>query len=95
MNDTGAATLGRLHELMPPGVSLMTGASATLREIGLETELANETTGWNWLKAAILVETDSVKRTQLRLAALQFDSGRITQYLLAIIEAVIVSPRKG
>ena len=41
--ETRTEALGRLKELIPAGSTLMTGASATLREIGFEAELANRT----------------------------------------------------
>lgn len=58
--------LARLHELIPAGSSLMTGASATLKEIGFESELMSGNHPWNWLKPAILAEKDPERREDLR-----------------------------
>lgn len=63
---TREAALARLHELIPPGTELMTGASVTLKEIGLETELRDGTHPWKWLKPAILAETDKEREKELR-----------------------------
>jgi len=58
--------LARLHELIPAGSSLMTGASATLKEIGFESELMSGNHPWNWLKPAILAEKDPESQQDLR-----------------------------
>jgi len=58
--------LARLHELIPSGSSLMTGASMTLKEIGFEAELMSGNHPWNWLKPAILAEKDPERQQDLR-----------------------------
>ena len=70
---TPELALQRLHDLIPAGMKVMTGASATLREIGLEAELASGAHPWIWLKSAIMAENDPIKRTQLRGQALLAD----------------------
>jgi hypothetical protein len=79
---TPESALRRLHELMPPGGKVMTGASATLREIGLEAELASGANSWVWLRSAIMAEDDPVKRRQLRGQALLAD------FFLCSVQAV-------
>ena len=61
-----ANALARLHELIPAGSSLMTGASVTLKEIGFESELMAGNHPWNWLKPAILAEKDPQRQQDLR-----------------------------
>ena len=58
--------LARLHELIPVGSNLMTGASATLKEIGFESELMAGNHPWNWLKPAILAEKEPKRQQDLR-----------------------------
>jgi LUD domain len=67
--ETRSAALSRLKELIPAGATVMTGASATLREIGLEAELAGQNHTWNYLKSAILAEKDPAAQRGLRRSA--------------------------
>src|SRR5438045_190036 len=60
------AVLGRLRTLIPPGVTLSTGASVTLRQIGFEDLLKSGDHPWRNLKAEIVAEKDPVKQSELR-----------------------------
>jgi hypothetical protein len=58
--------LARIHSLIPAGASLSTGASITLKEIGLEELLVSGKHSWKNLKAEIVAEKDPAKQTLLR-----------------------------
>lgn len=65
--ESPAQALAKIHELIPAGETIMTGASLTLKEIGLEDELKNHQQPWVYLKEAILAETDRAAQKQLRV----------------------------
>ncbi len=67
--ETRSAALSRLKELIPAGSTVMTGASATLREIGFEAAVADREQGWNYLKPGILAERDPATQLGLRRRA--------------------------
>src|SRR4051812_5952078 len=56
----------KIRELIPAGVSVMNGASETLREIGYLDILKSKNHPWNNLHDAILSEKDAAKQAQLR-----------------------------
>lgn len=56
----------KIQELIPEGVSIMNGASETLREIGYTDLLKSRNHKWNNLHDVILAETDPVKQMGLR-----------------------------
>jgi hypothetical protein len=63
---TGADALARIKELIPPGASVMNGASKTLHQIGYIDYLKEGAHGWRNRHDAILAETDPVKQKELR-----------------------------
>jgi L-lactate utilization protein LutB len=80
--ETRLEALSRLKELIPPGSAVMTGASATLKEVGFEAELADQSQIWNYLKPGIFTEKDSAKRLELRRQAILAD------YFVGSVQAV-------
>ena len=81
VNDRGAA-LEKVKELIPPGAPVMTGASVTLKEIGLEEMLKNGQHPWQNLKAAILAEKDPENQRALRKQA------TLADYYLGSVNAI-------
>lgn len=65
--DTGAEALAKIHEIVPPGATIMTALSQSLQEIGLEAQLINKEHPWHNLKDEILAEQDPALQMQLRL----------------------------
>jgi hypothetical protein len=63
---TGAEALDKIKTLIPPGASVMNGASVTLEQIGFIDYLKTGSHGWNNLHAFILAETDPAKQAMLR-----------------------------
>lgn len=80
--ETRSEALGRLKELIPAGSTLMLGASATLKEIGFEDELAKEDQGWNYLRPGILAEKDRAAQLGLRRRAILAD------YFVGSVQAI-------
>src|SRR3954471_22698245 len=68
-----AEALEKIKQLIPPGVSINTGASATLEQIGFIEYLKSGTHGWNNLKGAIAEEKDPIKQAALRHEAVLAD----------------------
>jgi hypothetical protein len=83
--DTRAQALERLKVLIPSGVSVMTGASLTLKEIGFEDYLISGAHPWKNLKAEYVALPDGPQKLQLRKQALLAD------YFLGSVHAVIES----
>src|SRR3989344_1932174 len=71
--DTGAAALAKIKELIPAGVSVMNGSSATLEQIGYIDYLKSGSHDWVNPKTAILAETDKTKQALLRRQATASD----------------------
>lgn len=61
-----AEALEKLWTLIPEGATVMTGASKTLQDIGLEERLVSKNHPWVNLKDGILAETDPAKQMELR-----------------------------
>jgi len=80
--ETRLDALSELKKLIPPGSAVMTGASATLKEIGFEAELADQSRIWNYLKPGIFAEKDSAKQLELRRRAILAD------YFVGSVQAV-------
>jgi hypothetical protein len=80
--ETRLDALNKLKELIPPGSTVMTGASATLKEIGFEAELADQNQIWNYLKPGIFTEKDPAKQRDLRRHAILAD------YFIGSVQAV-------
>ena len=64
--DNGAAALEKIKALIPPGASVMNGASVTLETIGFVDYLKSGAHNWNNLHEAILAEKDPAKQAALR-----------------------------
>jgi LUD domain len=80
--ETRSAAMGRLKELIPAGATLMTGASATLREIGFDAELSVQDHHWNFLKTGILAEKDAAVQLGLRRRA------SLADYFVGSVQAI-------
>jgi len=63
---TRQEALARIRSIIPAGASLSTGASLTLREIGLEELLVSGAHPWKNLKAEIVAEKDPARQSFLR-----------------------------
>jgi len=62
----GAKALQKIQELIPPGASIMNGASETLEQIGFVEYLKSGVHGWQNLHKDILEEKDEAKQAILR-----------------------------
>ena len=71
---TKEEALDKAKSLIPPGVSVMNGASVTLEQMGFVGYLKSGEHGWNNLHDAIVKETDKAKQSQLRRQALLADN---------------------
>ncbi len=80
--DTRGEALERLKGLIPPGASVNTGASVSLREIGFEAFLTSGSHPWRNLKGEYLAEKDAAKQRALRRQAILAD------YFLGSVHAV-------
>lgn len=80
--DTGADALARVKQLIPAGATLSTGASLTLRQIGLEDLLISKQHPWVNLKDAVLAETDKTRQAELRRQSI------LAQYFLGSVHAI-------
>lgn len=80
--ETGAEALERLQALIPNGATLMTGSSVTLQEIGFEAQLISKAHHWVNLKDEILLETDGITQTHLRMKS------TLADYYLGSVQAI-------
>jgi hypothetical protein len=80
--ETGQDALARIRELIPTGSTISTGASLTLREIGLEDLLKAGTHAWKNLKGEYLAEQDPARRSLLMRQSILAD------YFLGSVHAV-------
>lgn len=71
--ESGDEALAKIKLFIPRGASVMNGSSKTLEQIGFVEYLKSNDHGWNNLHAAVVAETDPIKRKQLRLKALTAD----------------------
>lgn len=71
--ETKEAALAHLQTLIPAGVSVMTGASISLQQIGFEPLLLGGNHPWQYLKAGILSEKDPAHQLALRKQAILAD----------------------
>ena len=78
-------TLERLKNLIPPGAEVMTGSSATLKEIGFVDFLSSGKHPWNNIKEKIILEKDPKKQAELR------KKGVTSEYFLGSVHAVTQS----
>ncbi len=71
--DTRDQALERLKAIIPPSVSVMTGASLTLKEIGFEDYLVSGAHPWKNLKAEYVSLPEGPEKAALRRQALLAD----------------------
>jgi L-lactate utilization protein LutC len=80
--NTKEAALSAIVNLIPDGATVMTGASLTLKEIGLEELLISGRHPWRNLKAAIVAEKDPTRHAELR------KQGTLAEYFLGSVHAI-------
>lgn len=80
--ETKEAALARIKEIIPAGVSVMSGSSTTLNEIGFTEYMKSGAHGWNNLKEIITAEKDPVKQAALRKQSV------LSEYFLGSVHAV-------
>ena len=80
--ETKESALTQLQALIPAGVTVMTGASVTLQQIGFEALLISGKHPWRNLKDALLAEKDPAKQSALR------KQGTLADYYLGSVNAI-------
>ncbi len=65
--------LAKIKELIPPGASVMNGASVTLEQLGFVDYLKEGEHGWNNLKEEVAKEKDPTKQAVLRKRSILSD----------------------
>lgn len=80
--DTPAQALEKIHQLIPAGANVMTGASETLRHIGFEDILIKKDHSWNNLKDALLAENNPEKQGKLRAQS------TLSEFFLGSVQAI-------
>ena len=80
--ETKEAALERLLALIPPGSDVMTGASLTLTQIGLDELLISGKQPWHNRKADITAENDPARRSVLRKQSV------LSDYFLGSVHAI-------
>ena len=80
--ETKEQALEKIKELIPEGMSIMTGSSTTLDQIGFTDLLISKNHPWKNLKDEILNESDPQKRNELRKNSVLAD------YFLGSVHAV-------
>ena len=80
--ETKEQALEKIKELIPEGVSIMTGSSTTLDQIGFTDLLISKNHPWKNLKDEILNESDPQKQNELRKNSVLAD------YFLGSVHAV-------
>ena len=93
--NTRREALERLKAIIPPGASVMTGASVTLREIGFEDFLKSKAHPWRNLKEQILSETDPRRQLQLRKQAVLADYFIGSVHAIARTGEIVVASATG
>lgn len=83
--ETRADALSRLQAIIPHGASVMTGASQTLTEIGLDDLLISGSHPWTNVKNDILATQDMVEQMHLRRAS------TLADYYLGSAQAITES----
>src|SRR5687767_6582581 len=81
--ENGKEAMAKIKELIPKGVSVMNGSSATLKEIGFIDYLKAREHGWNNLHEYIVKEVDEEKKKRLRKQAL------LSDYYLGSVHALV------
>ena len=77
-----AEALDTIKKLIPPGASVMNGASVTLEQIGFVEYLKAGEHGWNNLHEAIVAEKDPAKQADLRKKSV------LSEYYLGSVHAL-------
>lgn len=80
--DTAADALDKIHSLIPAGATIMTGASKTLQQIGLEARLTEKNHHWVNLKDEIFAQQDPMLQMELRLKS------TLSPYYLGSVQAI-------
>jgi hypothetical protein len=80
--DTKESALSQMQSLIPPGATVMTGASVTLQQIGFEALLISGKHPWRNLKGEVLAEKDPVKQAALRR------QGTLADFFLGSVNAI-------
>jgi YkgG family uncharacterized protein len=80
--DTKEDALVRVRDLILAGAVVMTAASVTLQQIGLEVLLINGNHPWRNFKADLLAEKDPVKQMAMRR------QGTLAEYFLGSVNAI-------
>jgi hypothetical protein len=80
--ESGTQALERIQQLIPEGAHINTGASRTLKDIGLEDLLVSKTHSWRNLKDEVLAEQDFSKQSELRRKS------SLAEYYLGSVQAV-------
>lgn len=80
--ETKEDALANIYELIPTAASVMTGASVTLQQIGLEAALKVGDHPWWNMKSEIVLEKDPVKQAVLRKQA------TLAEYYLGSVHAI-------
>ncbi len=93
--DTRPEALERLKAIIPPGATVMTGASVSLREIGFEDLLKSKAHPWRNLKAEILAEKDPQRQVQLRRQAALADCFVASVHAIARTGEIVVASATG
>jgi len=80
--DSAAAALDSVRSLIPSGATIMTGASKTLQQIGLEKILTEKDHPWVNLKDEMLAQTDPALQMELRMKSI------LSPYYLGSVQAI-------
>jgi L-lactate utilization protein LutC len=80
--ETKEVALSRVRALIPAGVTIMTGASLSLQQIGFEALLLSGDHPWRNLKAEVVAEKDPTRQRALRKQA------TLADYFLGSVHAV-------
>lgn len=80
-----AAALARLVDLIPPGSSLMMGASVTLDQIGFVDLIIAGSHNWINLRGNLLAEPDPARQAEMRRQA------TLAEFFLGSVHAITVS----
>ena len=90
-----AEALARVKDLVPAGASLSTGASLTLREIGLDDLLKGASHPWKNLKAEYLAEKDPGRQQLLRRQSVLADYYMGSVHAVAETGEIVIASMTG
>ena len=80
--ETKESALEHVQAIIPPGAVVMTGASVTLQQIGLEDILISGNHPWRNFKADLLAEKDPLKQSAMRR------EGTLAEFYLGSVNAL-------